>query len=90
MFNKIIRETQTHITGKKNTSAVTGVKKFLPILSPAQSSCLFHLFSFGTNLFLEKENKACSLLWESGAGLAKRLDQTGHSEGAACTNSPLS
>lgn len=54
--------------------------------SHSLSGCLFHLFSFVTNLFLDEENKARRLLWEPAAGSAKKSrSKKGHSEGAACT-----
>lgn len=47
------------------------------------------MFSFATNLLLDQRRTRLDvLLWESGAELARRLDQTGHSEGGCMHDFP--
>lgn len=88
MFNVSIRETQTYIT-EEETRAVAKNPLFLfsiLLISAAFFIC-FHLPLICCWI---KGEQGLLLLWESGAGLAGKLDQTGRSEGAICTISPLS
>lgn len=56
----------------EDTRAAMDIILPFPILYLAKFSCIFHLFSFATNLLLDQRGTRLAVFfWESDAGLAK-------------------